>query len=74
MACGTAKTLGLSRTKRFLGFDAQVRLQSAVDAVDPFVVPFEVLHVAQVQVAQAKAPGTIVVRQADQPVCRMSGL
>ena len=50
------------------GFDAQVQLQFAVDAVNPFVVPSEVLHVAQVHVAQAKAPGAIVICEADQPV------
>ncbi len=33
------------------------------------MVPVKVPDVTQVQVAQAKAPVAVVVRQADQPVC-----
>lgn len=43
--------------------NAQVQLELAVDPVDPLVVPFEALDVAQVQEAQPEAPVTLVVRQ-----------
>ena len=32
------------------------------------MVPFKVLDVTQVQIAQPKAPAVVVVRQSDQPV------
>jgi len=50
------------------GFDAQIQRQFALYAVNPFVAPSELLHVAQVQLKQAKAPAAVVVRKADQQV------
>ena len=50
------------------GFDAQVQLQFTVDAVNPLAVPAEVLHVAQVKVAQAKTLAVFVVREPHKPV------
>lgn len=48
--------------------DAQVQLELAVNPVDALVVPFEALHVAQVQEAQSKAPVALVICQPYQPV------
>jgi hypothetical protein len=48
--------------------DAQVELEFAVNPVDPFVVPFEALDVAQVQEAQPEALVALVVCQPHQPV------
>ena len=50
------------------GLDAQVQFQLTVDAVHPLVIPAKVLHIAQVEIAQTKAPVAVVVCQADQPV------
>jgi hypothetical protein len=35
------------------------------------VVPFKVLDVTQVQIAQPKAPAAVVARQSDQPVSNL---
>src|SRR5476651_516233 len=48
--------------------DPQVQFQLAIDPVDALVIPFETLHVAQIQEAQAEAPVALVVSQAYQPV------
>ncbi len=48
--------------------DSQVQFELAVDPVDTLVVPFEALHVAQIQEAQPEAPVPLVVRQPYQPV------
>ena len=48
------------------GLDA--RVSAAIDTVNPFVVSSEVSHRTQVQVAHAKAPTAVGVRQTDLPV------
>lgn len=48
--------------------DPQIEFELAVDPVNPFVIPIERLHIAQVQEAQAKTPLAVVVGQAKQPV------
>jgi hypothetical protein len=40
-----------------------------LDEIDEYVVPLEVLDVAQVQEAQPEAPVALVVRQPHQSVC-----
>jgi hypothetical protein len=45
----------------------QVQLQLFIDPVNTLVVPFEALQVAHIQIAKAKAPVAVVVRQIDQP-------
>src|SRR5690606_37046896 len=50
------------------GFDTQVQLQLPVNSVHPLVIPAKTLHVAQEQVAQAKTPVALVMRQTNQPV------
>jgi hypothetical protein len=35
------------------------------------VIPFEILDVAQVQIAKTKAPVSMVVGQFDQPICHL---
>lgn len=52
----------------FPRLDAQRELQLPVDALHALMAPAETLHVAQIQLAQAKAPIAVVIRQADQPV------
>ena len=59
---------GLLPLDPLLGFDAQIQFQLPVDAIDALVVPAEVLDVAQVQEAEAKAPVAVVVGEAHQPV------
>jgi hypothetical protein len=51
-----------------LGQVAKAQARLAVEPVDPFVFPAIALHVAQVQKAQPKAPGTLVRRQPFQPI------
>ena len=63
-----AQGLWLVAHQPFARFDAQVQLQFPVDPVDALVVPSKASDVAQVQVAQPKAPVAVVVRQADQPI------
>ena len=63
-----AQWLRLFAYQALAGLDAQVQLQLPVNPVDSLVVPLVALDVAQVQVAQAKAPVAVVVRQAQQPV------
>ncbi|EFF45744.1 ISxac2 transposase [Xanthomonas citri pv. aurantifolii str. ICPB 10535] len=65
---GHRQRLGPLTHQPLLRLDPQVQLQLAVDPVDPLVIPAKALHVAQVQVAQAKAPVAMGGRQADQPV------
>jgi hypothetical protein len=67
MPCSTVKASGFSRTKR-LRIDSHIELQLLVDAVLSVVIPFEATDVAQIQVAQAKAPAAVVIRQKDKPV------
>ena len=65
---GHRQDLRLIAHQSLSGFDAQVQLKFAIDAVNPFVVPSKIRHVAQVQVKQAKAPVAVVVREAYQQV------
>jgi hypothetical protein len=48
--------------------DSQIQLELTVNPVNPFMVPFEVFDVAQVQKAQPKASVVLVVRQPYQPI------
>jgi hypothetical protein len=48
--------------------DSQIQLELTVNPVNPFMVPFEVFDVAQVQEAQPEALVALVVRQPYQPV------
>src|SRR3989338_3887289 len=50
------------------GFDPEVQLQFAVNAIHPFVVPWISLHVAQIQKAQPEPPVALVVGQANQVI------
>ena len=48
--------------------DPQVQFQLAIDPIYALVIPFETLHVAQRQEAQAEAPVALLAGQAHQPV------
>jgi len=50
------------------GLSAPVQRQFAVDAINSFVFPAEVFHIAKAQLKQAKAPAPVVVRGADPSV------
>ena len=41
----------------------------SANGIDSFMVPAIALHVAQIQKAQAEAPGPLVSRQAFKPIC-----
>src|SRR6056297_2327209 len=51
-----------------LRLDPQVQLQRPVDPIDPLVIPWEALDIAQKQKAQPKPPVLLVAGQADQPI------
>lgn len=51
-----------------LRLNPQIQLELPVDSVHPLVVPVVAFHVAQEQVAQTKAPVTLIRRQPDQPI------
>ena len=46
----------------------QVQFQFSINPIDPFVVPSEAFHIAQMQETQIKALVPLVVDQLDQPV------
>ena len=48
--------------------DSHIQLEFTVNPVNPFVVPFEIFDIAQVQEAQPEAPIALVVRQPCQPI------
>ena len=50
------------------GFDPQVQFQRAIDPIDPLVVPWMTLHVAQVQETQAKTPCLAGICQPNQKI------
>ncbi len=56
-----AQWLRLLTHQALPGLDAQVEFQPPVDVIHPLVVPAEALHIAQVQVAQTKAPVAVVM-------------
>ena len=60
--------IGLGSFQPFLWLDPQVQFQLAVDAIDPFMVPSEAFHVAQIQKTQAKTPRPPIGRQTDKPI------
>jgi hypothetical protein len=43
--------------------DSQVQFKLTIDPVDPFVVPFEALHVAQVQETQLEIAAAVIIRK-----------
>src|SRR5471030_420540 len=68
ICAGTASGSGFFPHQPMARLDPQVQFQLAIDPVDALVIPFETLHVAQIQEAQAEAPVALVVSQAYQPV------
>ena len=60
--------IGLGSFQAFLGLDTQVQLQLAINPINALVVPFEALHVAQIQKAQAKSPRPPIGGQTHQPI------
>ena len=56
ITCGQQPVHTFGPFQALFGFDPQVQLSLTIDAIDALVVPFEALHMAQIQEAQAKAP------------------
>ena len=55
------------------GFDAQVKLQRAIDPIDPLVIPTVPLDVAQVQETQGEPPGLAGIGQPGQQIGDLDG-
>jgi len=59
---------------RFLAYqtltrnDAQIPLKLSVNAIDPLVASAKLLQIAQIQKTQAKAPVSLILDQAQQPI------
>lgn len=61
-------SLGATASDNNAWFDTKIQFELTINTVDPFVIPWLALHVAQEQVAQSKAPIPVCVGQPFQPV------